>query len=56
MTHIFIVSSAVRHTTPPIIHRRIYGEASLKKKMPCRHKSLPRFYFAVQMEVMFTCK
>lgn len=45
MIHIFIVSSTGRHITPPIMHRRIYSEPSLKKKMPHRHKSLPCFYF-----------
>lgn len=56
MAHIFIVWSTVRHITPPITHRRIYSEASLKKKMPQRHKSLSHFYFVVGMEVIFTCK
>lgn len=56
MTHIFIVSSTVRHITPPITHRRIYSEAALQKKTPHGHKSLSHFYFVVQMEVMCTCK
>lgn len=56
MTHIFIVSSTVRHITPPITHGRIYSKASLQKKTPHRHKSLSHFYFVVQMEVIFTCK
>lgn len=56
MTRVFIVSSTVRHITPPITRRRIYSEASLQKKMPHRHKSLSHFYFVVRMEVIFTCK
>ena len=40
-THIFIVSSTARHITCPIMYRRIYSEASVKEKMPHRHKSLP---------------
>lgn len=54
MTHIFIVSSTVRHVTPAIIHKKIYSEAPLKKKIPHRHKSLSCSYFVVRMEVIYS--